>query len=214
VSVRSPEVVWQPELPRERRYEALGQRGATLWFTGLPSSGKSTIAAAVQEQLLAQGRFAYVLDGDNLRHGLCGNLGFSLEDRAENVRRAAHAARLLADAGAVTLVSLVSPYAADRELARDLHERDGIDFLEVYVATPLSLCEQRDPKGLYARARAGELSGFTGVDDPYEPPEAPDLVLCPALGVAEAAARVVAAVPPVLSAVAHESGRAPVSLTS
>jgi adenylyl-sulfate kinase len=197
VSLRSPEVVWQPELPRERRYEALGQRGATLWFTGLPSSGKSTIAAAVQEQLLGQGRFAYMLDGDNLRHGLCGNLGFSFEDRAENVRRAAHAARLLADAGAVALVSLVSPYAADRELARDLHERDGIDFLEVYVATPLALCEERDPKGLYARARSGELRGFTGVDDPYEPPAAPDVTLCPERGVAEAAALVVARIPPV-----------------
>jgi adenylyl-sulfate kinase len=197
VSLKSPEVVWQPELPRERRYEALGQRGATLWFTGLPSSGKSTIAAAVQEQLLAQGRFAYLLDGDNLRHGLCGDLGFSLEDRAENVRRAAHAARLLADAGVVALASLVSPYAADRALARDLHERNGIVFLEVFVATPLALCEQRDPKGLYARARSGELRGFTGVDDPYEPPEAPDVLLCPEDGVAAAAARVVAAVPQV-----------------
>jgi adenylyl-sulfate kinase len=198
VSLRSPEVVWQPELPRERRYEALGQRGATLWFTGLPSSGKSTIAAAVQEQLLGQGRFAYLLDGDNLRHGLCGDLGFSLEDRAENVRRAAHAARLLADAGAVAIVSLVSPYAADRELARELHERDGLPFLEVYVATPLHLCEERDPKGLYARARSGELRGFTGVDDPYEAPVAADLVLRSEQGVAEAATRVVAAVPPVL----------------
>jgi adenylyl-sulfate kinase len=198
VSLRSPEVVWQPELPQERRAAALGQRGATVWFTGLPSSGKSTIAAAVQDELLAEGRFAYVLDGDNLRHGLCGDLGFSLDDRAENVRRAAHAARLLADAGAVTLVSLVSPYAADRELARELHEADDIPFLEVYVATPLDVCESRDPKGLYARARAGELSGFTGVDDPYEAPEAPDLVLCPDQGVAAGAAQVVAAVPPVL----------------
>jgi adenylyl-sulfate kinase len=197
VSLRSPEVVWQPELPRERRAAALGQRGATIWFTGLPSSGKSTVAAAVQDELLAEGRFAYVLDGDNLRHGLCGNLGFSLEDRAENVRRAAHAARLLADAGAVALVSLVSPYAADRALARELHEADGIPFLEVYMATPLELCEDRDPKGLYARARAGELSGFTGVDDPYEAPAAPDVLLCPEEGVAAAVARVVAAVPPV-----------------
>jgi adenylyl-sulfate kinase len=198
VSLRSPEVVWQPELPRERRYRALGQCGATLWFTGLPSSGKSTIAAAVQEQLLGQGRFAYTLDGDNLRHGLCGDLGFSPEDRAENVRRTAHAARLLADAGAVAIVSLVSPYAADRELARELHERDGLPFLEVYVATPLHLCEERDPKGLYARARSGELRGFTGVDDPYEAPVAADLVLRSEQGVAEAATRVVAAVPPVL----------------
>jgi adenylyl-sulfate kinase len=196
VSLKSPEVVWQPELPRERRYEALGQRGATLWFTGLPSSGKSTIAAAVQEQLLGQGRFAYMLDGDNIRHGLCGDLGFSPEDRAENVRRTAHAARLLADAGAVALVSLVSPFAADRALARELHERDGLDFLEVYVATPLSLCEQRDAKGLYARARAGELRGFTGVDDPYEPPAAPDVLLRPEQGVAESAGLVVARIPP------------------
>jgi adenylyl-sulfate kinase len=198
VSLRSPEVVWQPQLSRERRAAALGQRGATIWFTGLPSSGKSTIAAAVQDELLAEGRFAYVLDGDNLRHGLCGDLGFSLEDRAENVRRAAHAARLLADAGGVALVSLVSPYAADRALAREIHEADDVPFLEVYVATPLSLCEERDPKGLYARARAGELSGFTGVDDPYEPPEAPDVLLCPEEGLSAAAARVVAAVPPVV----------------
>ena len=198
MSVKSPEVVWQPELPRERRHQALGQQGVTVWFTGLPSSGKSTIGAAVQEQLLARGRFAYVLDGDNLRHGLCGDLGFSPDDRAENVRRAAHAARLLADAGAVALVSLVSPYAADRELARELHERAGIDFLEVYVATPLALCEARDPKSLYARARSGELRGFTGVDDPYEPPAAPDVTLYPEQGVAEAAAFVVSRIPPVL----------------
>lgn len=178
--MRSPGVTWHAgALTRERRWTALGQRGATVWFTGLPASGKSTIAAALEERLVAAGRSAYLLDGDNLRHGLNGNLGFGPEARAENVRRAAHAARLFADAGTIALVSLVSPYAADRAAARALHEADGLDFLEVFVATPLAECERRDPKGLYARARRGELEGMTGVDDPYEPPEAAELVLDP-----------------------------------
>jgi bifunctional enzyme CysN/CysC len=177
---RSANVVWQHEpVTREARWEALGHRGATVWMTGLPSSGKSTIAGAVEERLVRQGIPAYRLDGDNLRHGLNGNLGFSPQDRAENVRRTAHAARLLADAGTVTIVSLVSPYAADRDAARAIHADDGLDFLEVYVNTPPELCEQRDPKGLYAKARAGEISGFTGVDAPYEPPPSPDLELSP-----------------------------------
>jgi bifunctional enzyme CysN/CysC len=177
---RSPNVVWdRAGVNKERRAAALGRRGATLWFTGLPSSGKSTIAAALEERLVAAGVPAYRLDGDNLRHGLNADLGFSAEDRAENVRRTAHAARLLADAGVVALPSLVSPYRADRELARRIHEDAGIQFLEVFVDTPVEECERRDPKGLYARARAGELKGFTGVDDPYEAPEAPDVRLGP-----------------------------------
>jgi bifunctional enzyme CysN/CysC len=174
----SPDVVWDTgALTRERRWSALGVRGATVWFTGLPASGKSTIAAAVEARLVATGIAAYRIDGDNLRHGLSGDLGFDADARAENVRRAAEAARLLADSGTVSLVSLVSPYEADRERARSIHAGDGLPFLEVFVDTPPQECERRDPKGLYARARAGEITGFTGVDDPYERPDAPDVVI-------------------------------------
>jgi bifunctional enzyme CysN/CysC len=177
---KATNVTWDPgTLDRERRWSALRTRGATIWFTGLPASGKSTIAAALEERLVIDGRAAYRLDGDNLRHGLNENLGFSAEDRAENVRRTAHAARLLADAGTVAVVSLVSPYEADRRLAREAHEAAGLDFVEVFVDTPLEECERRDPKGLYARARAGEIEGMTGIDDPYEAPSSPDLVLHP-----------------------------------
>lgn len=197
MSQRSPNVTWhQGAASRERREEALGQRGATVWLTGLPSSGKSTVAAAVEERLLAEGRAAYLLDGDNLRHGLCGDLGFSADDRAENVRRAAHAARLMADAGVVAIVSLVSPYAASRELARTVHEEDGLPFVEVFVDTPPDECARRDPKGLWARARAGELTGFTGVDDPYERPESPDVVLTPGQSPEEAVEAVLRSIPP------------------
>ncbi len=177
-SERSPNVRWQgSRVDRERRREALGHGGATLWFTGLPGAGKSTIAAAVEERLLQAGRPAFMLDGDNLRHGLNGDLGFDEAARAENVRRTAHVARLLAESGTVALVSLVSPYAADRRTAAALHAADEIDFLEIFVDVPLEVCEQRDPKGLYARARSGELAGMTGVGAPYEPPEDPALVL-------------------------------------
>jgi bifunctional enzyme CysN/CysC len=177
---RSENVVWQHEtLTREARWTALGHRGATLWMTGLPSSGKSTVAGALEERLVRAGIPAYRLDGDNLRHGLNGNLGFSPEDRTENVRRTAHAAKLLADSGAVAIVSLVSPYAADRDAARAIHADDGLDFLEVYINTPVDECERRDPKGLYAKARSGEISGFTGVDAPYEPPATPELEIAP-----------------------------------
>jgi bifunctional enzyme CysN/CysC len=148
-------------------------------MTGLPASGKSTIAVAVEQALLDRRRAAYLLDGDNLRHGLNGDLGFSAEDRAENVRRVGEVSRLLADAGIVALVSVVSPYAADRDRARELHARHRLAFFEVFVDTPLDECERRDPKGLYARARAGELTGMTGVDAPYERPQGPDLALRP-----------------------------------
>jgi bifunctional enzyme CysN/CysC len=150
-----------------------------VWLTGLSGSGKSTVAVAAERALVAAGRPAYVLDGDNLRHGLNADLGFSAVDRAENVRRVGHVASLLADAGVVALVPLVSPYRADRDLVRALHAEAEIPFVEVFVDTPLELCEQRDPKGLYRKARAGELTGFTGIDDPYEPPSAPELVLHP-----------------------------------
>jgi bifunctional enzyme CysN/CysC len=175
---RSPNVRWQrTSMTRRERWDALACQGATVWFTGLPAAGKSTIAAAVEERLVKAGRVAYLLDGDNLRHGLNGDLGFDESARTENVRRTAHVARLLAECGAVALVSLVSPYAADRELAATLHSGDDLPFVEVFVSTPLARCEERDPKGLYARARAGELAGLTGVGAPYEPPAHPDVVL-------------------------------------
>jgi bifunctional enzyme CysN/CysC len=177
-TVCSPNVKWQrTALTRERRREALGHTGATLWFTGLPAAGKSTIAGALEERLVTSGRPAFLLDGDNLRHGLNGDLGFDEAARRENVRRTAHVARLLAESGTIALVSLVSPYARDREEAAELHAAVEIPFIEVFVDTPLELCEQRDPKGLYARARAGELAGLTGVGAPYEAPSEPGLVL-------------------------------------
>jgi bifunctional enzyme CysN/CysC len=177
-SERSPNVRWQgTRVTRDQRWQSLGHGGATLWFTGLPGAGKSTVAAAVEERLLGAGRPAFLLDGDNLRHGLNGDLGFDEAARSENVRRTAHVARLLAESGTIALVSLVSPYASDRETAASLHAADDLSFIEVFVDAPLELCEQRDPKGLYARARAGELAGLTGVGAPYEAPIDPDLVL-------------------------------------
>lgn len=163
-------------LSREDRWSALGTSGATIWLTGLSGSGKSTIATAVEHTLVSDGRFAFMLDGDNLRHGLNANLGFSPEDRAENVRRVGEVARLMAEAGAISVVSLVSPYRADRDRVRLAHEEAGIPFHEVHVDTPLEVCEERDPKGLYAKARAGEIDDLTGVGSPYEAPETPALV--------------------------------------
>ena len=192
---RSANVVWQQGIGREQRWGALGHGGATVWMTGLPASGKSTVAAALEAHLLGEGRPAYVLDGDNLRHGLNGDLGFSAEDRTENVRRTAEVSALLADAGVVVLVALVSPYRADRAAARAVHDRLELPFLEVHVATTLEECERRDPKGLYARARAGELQHLTGVDDPYEPPEAPDLAVTGDEPLEDAAERLLAALP-------------------
>lgn len=188
----SPNVVWHPShIDRRERWSATGQRGATVWFTGLSGSGKSTVATAVERLLVARGQVAYLLDGDNLRHGLNGDLGFSAADRTENVRRVGEVARLFADAGVVALVPLISPYRADRERARAAHAAAEVPFAEVFVDTPIELCEQRDPKGLYAKARAGELRGFTGIDDPYEAPGAPELRLTPDDGEPEAmAARV------------------------
>jgi adenylyl-sulfate kinase len=185
----SPNVRWQrTTLTRDRRWRSLGQSGATVWFTGLPAAGKSTIADAVEERLVLRGRPAFVLDGDNLRHGLNGDLGFGKDARTENVRRTAHVARLMAESGSVALVSLVSPYLADRAAAAALHEAVGLPFIEVFVDAPLELCERRDPKLLYARARAGELAGLTGVDAPYEVPLDPDLVLRSGEEAVEAAA--------------------------
>ncbi len=172
------DIRWHPSaLERNHRQQSTGQAGATIWFTGLPASGKSTVAVAVERALVESGRVAYLLDGDNLRHGLSDDLGFSPGDRTENIRRVGHLTRLLADAGVVALASLVSPLKSDREAARALSDAAKLPFIEVHIATSLEECEKRDPKGLYKRARSGELKGLTGVDAPYEPPEYADLVL-------------------------------------
>ena len=157
------------------RRAVTGHGAATLWFTGLSGSGKSTVAYAVEEALVARGVNAFVLDGDNVRFGLNADLGFSPEDRAENIRRIGHVARLMVDAGVVVLSSFISPYRADRDAVRALHPDGG--FVEVFVDTPLEVCEARDVKGLYARARAGEIEDFSGISAPYEAPEAPELRL-------------------------------------
>jgi adenylylsulfate kinase len=172
------EVVWQGgEVSRQRRATLAGQIGVTVWFTGLPGSGKTTIAVAVEKALVERGVLAYRLDGDNLRHGLCGDLAFSAADRDENVRRASEVAKLFADAGVVVLASFISPYRLGRERARKIHQDAGLPFFEVHVDCPVSVAEERDPKGLYARARAGQIKDFTGVDAPYEVPDDPALVL-------------------------------------
>lgn len=168
--------------------------GATVWLTGLSGSGKSTVAVELERLLVASGRPAYRLDGDNLRLGLNADLGFSAHDRDENVRRAGQVARLLADAGVVAIVPLISPYRAGRDRARAVHAAAGVAFVEVFVDTPIGLCEQRDPKGLYAKARAGEITGFTGIDDPYEAPVEPELRLVPDDGDAVAQAAAILAV--------------------
>ncbi|MDT5113001.1 MAG: bifunctional enzyme CysN/CysC [Mycobacterium sp.] len=154
-------------------------RGSTVWFTGLSGSGKSSVAMLVEQKLLESGRPAYVLDGDNLRHGLNADLGFTMDDRAENLRRLAHIATLLADSGQIVLVPAISPLEEHRALARKVHADQGYDFYEVFCDTPLEDCERRDPKGLYAKARAGEITHFTGIDSPYQRPKKPDLRLTP-----------------------------------
>jgi bifunctional enzyme CysN/CysC len=164
-----------------------------LWFTGLSGSGKSTLAVAVEQRLVAGGRMAYRLDGDNLRTGLNGDLGFDRDARLENNRRAAEVACLFADAGVVSIVALISPYASSRQQARELHQRAGLPFLEVYLATPIELCAQRDPKGLYAKASEGALGSFTGVGDVYEIPTFPDVVIEADTGIDAATDTVVAA---------------------
>jgi adenylylsulfate kinase len=159
----------------EHRAGRLGQRGAALWLTGLSGSGKSTVAMALERRLVDAGRFAYVLDGDNVRHGLCGDLGFGEADRRENIRRVGHVARLFVDAGAIVAAAFISPFRADRDAVRALLAPG--QFFEIHVATPIEVCESRDPKGLYRRARAGEIPDFTGISSPYEPPLAPELAL-------------------------------------
>src|SRR4051812_2344284 len=175
---RSPNVTWHDEATsRDERWSATGTRGATVWLTGLSGSGKSTIAVELSRMLVARGLATYSLDGDNLRHGLNGDLGFSADDRTENIRRVGEVARLFADAGVVAVVPVISPYRDGRHHARRIHDEIGLDFLEIYVDTPIEVCEARDVKGLYAKARSGALTGFTGIDDPYEAPEYADLVI-------------------------------------
>ena len=178
VEIKASNITWhEGHVTREERAALLKQQGATLWFTGLSGSGKSTIAFTLEHALVSQGRLAYVLDGDNIRHGLNKNLGFSAADREENIRRIGEVAKLFADCGVLTMTSFISPYRKDRELVRSLHSEAGLPFIEVYMATPIETCEQRDPKGLYKKARAGQLKGFTGVDDPYEAPLTPELTI-------------------------------------
>ena len=175
---KATNVHWhEGEVTRADRARLLGHGGATVWFTGLSGSGKSTVAVALEKVLHAQGKLVYRLDGDNVRMGLNKNLGFSTEDRAENIRRIGEVAKLFVDASVIVLSSFVSPYRVDRDLVRKMHEASGMPFIEVYVEVPLEVAEQRDPKGLYKKARAGQLKNFTGIDDPYEAPEHPELVL-------------------------------------
>lgn len=175
MSRASPNVVWHhATVTRERREQLHGHRGVVLWFTGLPSAGKSTIAHATEERLHQMRCHTLVLDGDNVRHGLCGDLGFSESDRAENIRRVGEITKLFVEAGTIVLAAFVSPFRRDRERARDLLRGD---FLEIYCQCPAEVCEQRDPKGHYKRAREGKIKDFTGVSAPYEEPAGPELVL-------------------------------------
>jgi adenylylsulfate kinase len=173
---KATNITWHGgQIGRAEREQVLGQRGATIWLTGLSGSGKSTIAVAAEAELLHRGRLAYVLDGDNVRHGLNKNLGFSPADRTENIRRIAEVAKLFTDCGVLAFTSFISPYRADRDAARALFAPG--DFVEVYVSADVATCEGRDPKGLYQKARAGQIPEFTGISAPYEAPEAPELVL-------------------------------------
>ncbi|HOV61974.1 MAG TPA: adenylyl-sulfate kinase [Candidatus Hydrogenedentes bacterium] len=186
---KATNITWhEGHITRADRERLNGHRGAVVWFTGLSGSGKSTIARALEEALFERGVRSYVLDGDNIRHGLNKNLGFSPEDRQENIRRIGEVAKLFADAGLVAITAFISPYRADRDQARAIN---GDDFIEVYVACALEVCESRDPKGLYQKARAGQIPEFTGISAPYEPPLNPELVVdSAALSVPEAVNRV------------------------
>jgi adenylyl-sulfate kinase len=187
-------ITWhEGDVARADRAALVGGGGATLWFTGLSGSGKSTVATAVERRLVASGRAAYRLDGDNLRSGINADLGFSRDERLENCRRVAEVARLFADASLVSIVAIISPYAESRELARRIHAEAGLPFVEVFMATPAAECAVRDPKGLYAKASAGSLDSFTGIDDPYEVPEHPDLAIGPTVSVDDAVELVLAA---------------------
>lgn len=173
---KSTNVVWHhATVTRARREELNGHKSALLWFTGLSGAGKSTLAHAVEERLHQLGCSTFVLDGDNVRHGLCGDLGFSEKDRVENIRRVGETAKLIVEAGVITLTAFISPFRKDRERVRSLYPHG--DFFEIYCSSPVEVCEQRDVKGLYKRARAGEIKDFTGISSPYEVPDAPELVV-------------------------------------
>jgi adenylylsulfate kinase len=175
---KATNVTWHSgDVSREDRYEILRQKGSTIWFTGLSGSGKSTIAVALERALFGMGKLSYRLDGDNVRLGINKNLGFSEADRKENIRRIGEVAKLFGDAGTIALSSFISPYKDDRDEVRELHKAAGLNFVEVFVDCSLNVAEQRDPKGLYKKARAGEIKNFTGIDDPYEPPENPEIHL-------------------------------------
>ena len=175
---KSENIVWHDgQITPDDRAKVLGHQGCTLWLTGLSGSGKSTVAVALEHALIQRGHLAYRLDGDNVRHGLNANLGFSAQDRQENIRRIGEVAKLFADAGVITISSFISPYQSDRDQVRKIHEDAGLKFLEVFINTPIEVCESRDPKGLYKKARAGEIKGFTGIDDPYETPSNPEIDL-------------------------------------
>jgi adenylylsulfate kinase len=175
---KATNITWhEGKVTPEERQKNMGQKGCTLWMTGLSGSGKSTVAVALEQVLMQRGYHAYRLDGDNIRMGLNKNLGFSAEDRDENIRRIGEVTKLFADAGIISVTSFISPYKAARDMVRKLHEDANIPFLEVHVDCSLEEAEKRDPKGLYKKARAGEIKGFTGIDDPFEAPENPEITI-------------------------------------
>ena len=175
-NIKATNITWhEGHVNRQEREKLLDQKGALIWMTGLSGSGKSTIAYTLEHALVQRGHLTYVLDGDNIRHGLNKNLGFSAEDRQENIRRIGEVGKLYVDTGIITITAFISPYSADRAVARETVGDDS--FFEVFCSAPLEVCEERDPKGLYKKARAGEIKGFTGIDDPYEAPENPELVI-------------------------------------
>jgi adenylyl-sulfate kinase len=174
----SSNITWtQTKVARADRWRQLGQTGAVVWLTGLSGSGKSTLALALDTALHGQGKHCYLLDGDNLRHGLCRDLGFSDLDRKENIRRTGEVARLMAEAGLIVICSLISPFSDDRNQIRQSCRSAEVPFIEAFINAPLAVCEERDPKGLYKKARAGTIPGFTGIDSPYESPASPDIEL-------------------------------------
>ncbi|MFO7871883.1 MAG: adenylyl-sulfate kinase [Kiritimatiellia bacterium] len=176
VKQKATNITWQDgEITPEDRAKLMGHKGAVLWFTGLSGSGKSTLSIAVESALFKRGCHTYILDGDNIRHGLNKDLGFSPEDRHENIRRIGEVAHLFADSGVLVLTAFISPYINDRNVARDANPSGN--FVEIYCECPLEVCEQRDPRGLYKKARAGEIKEFTGIDAPYEPPPHPEIVV-------------------------------------